>query len=252
MTVRRYGRAMPSTSWAGARPHILVLGRCDAVPEVRAVLDRCDRVGDVATAERPEPGAVRDADLIVVVVDETQAHAVDAVAEVRGGTDCPIVVVSGERPDRFEVFDAGADDVAAAPVDAAELTARVAVRLARASHGRDEVHHGALVVDPTRRVVHLDDEVVTLTAKEFDLLEHLVRHPGRTFSRDLLLEAVWNSSTEWQQGRTVNEHVHRLRRKLGDGWIATVHGVGYRFDPDGHPDGERRTGGDRRRSPRPI
>lgn len=241
---------MPSTSWAGERPQILVLGRCEAVREVRAVLTRWDEVGEVASAERPDPESVRSADLVVVVVDDSDAHAVDPVAEVRGGTDCPIVVVSGPRPDRFEVFDAGADDVAAAPIDPEELTARVTVRLARSSHGRDEVHHGALVVDPARRVVHLGDEIVPLTAKEFDLLSHLVRHPGQTFSRDMLLEAVWRSSTEWQQGRTVNEHVHRLRRKLGEGWISTVHGVGYRFDPEGHPAGERRTGTDRRRSPR--
>lgn len=239
---------MPSTSWAGERPQILVLGRCDAVPEVRAVLDRCDHVGDVATADHADADAVRDADLVVVVVGDGEANAADPVAEVRGGTDCPIVVVAGPRPDRFEVFAAGADDVASVPVDPAELAARVSVRLARSSHGRDEVHHGSLAVDPARRVVHLDGEVVSLTAKEFDLLEHLVRHRGQTFSRDMLLEAVWNSSTEWQQGRTVNEHVHRLRRKLGDGWITTVHGVGYRFDPEPRHEGERRSGADRRRS----
>lgn len=240
---------MPSTTtWAGERPQILVLGRCDAVGAVRAVLDRCEQVGCVATAEHADPATVREADLVVVVVDEGEARAADPVAEVRSGTDCPIVVVSGPRPDRFDVFAAGADDVAAAPVDADELAARVAVRLARSPHGREEIHHGRLVVDPRRRVVHLDGETVSLTAKEFDLLEHLVRHPGRTFSRDALLDAVWNSSTEWQQGRTVNEHVHRLRRKLGEGWIATVYGVGYRFDPDGHPAGERRTGTDRRRN----
>ena len=242
---------MPSTTWAGERPQILVLGRCDAVPDVCAVLDRCGDVGCVATAERPEAAAVGEADLVVVVVDDSEARASDAVAAVRSGTDCPIVVVSGPRPDRFEVFDAGADDVAAAPVDPAELTARVTVRLARSSHGRDEVHHGPLAVDPARRVVHIHGEIVSLTAKEFDLLEHLVRHPGRALSREALLEAVWNSSTEWQQGRTVNEHVHRLRRKLGEGWIATVHGVGYRFDPEGHPEAERRAGTDRRRTDRP-
>jgi two-component system response regulator QseB len=240
---------MPSTTtWAGERPQILVLGRCDAVPAVRAVLDGCDHVGCVATAEHAEPATVRDADLVVVVVDESESRAADPVAELRSGTDCPIVVVSGPRPDRFEVFDAGADDVAAAPVDPDELAARVTVRLARASHGHDEIHHGPLAVDPARRVVHLHGDIVSVTAKEFDLLEHLVRNPGRTFSRDVLLDAVWNSSTEWQQGRTVNEHVHRLRRKLGDGWIATVHGVGYRFEPDGHPAAERRGGTDRRRS----
>jgi DNA-binding response OmpR family regulator len=239
---------MPSTTWAGERPHILVLGRCAAVPDVQAVLDRCDVVGRVATADRAEPAVVRDADLVVVVVDDSQVRAVDSVAQLRSETDRPIVVVSGPRPDRFEVFEAGADDVAAAPVDPDELAARVAVRLARSSHGRDEVHHGPLVIDPARRVVTADGEVVSLTAKEFDLLDHLVRNPGQAFSREALLEAVWNSSTEWQQARTVNEHVHRLRRKLGDGWISTVHGVGYRFEPAGRSGSERRTGTDRRRA----
>lgn len=234
---------MPSTTWAGERPHILVLGRGGTVPAVQAVLDRCRDVGSVATARHAEPATVRQADLVVVVVDDSELNAADPVVEVRSETDCPIVVVSGPRPDRFEVFAAGADDVAAAPIDPQELTARVAVRLARSSHGRDEVHHGALVVDPARRVVTLDGEVVSLTAKEFDLLEHLVRNPGQAFSRDTLLDAVWNSSTQWQQGRTVNEHVHRLRRKLGDGWIATVHGVGYRFEPT--PAAERRAGAGR-------
>lgn len=219
-----------------------MLGRGAAVSAVQAVLDRCGDVGSLATAQCAEPATVRAADLVVVVVDDDETHAVDPVAEVRSETDCPIVVVCGPRPDRFEVFQAGADDLASAPVDPEELTARVAVRLARSSHGRDEVHHGPLVVDPARRVVTLDDEVVSLTAKEFDLLEHLVRNPDQAFSRDMLLDAVWNSSTEWQQGRTVNEHVHRLRRKLGEGWIATVHGVGYRFDPSGGADAERRAG----------
>lgn len=241
---------MPSTTWAGAHPQILVLGRCAAVPAVQAVLDRCHHVGCVTTAERAEPETVREADLVVVVVGDSERHAADPVVEVRSATDCPIVVVSGPRADRFEVFAAGADDIAADPVDPQELAARVAVRLARSSHGRDEVRHGPLAVDPARRVVTLDGEVVPLTAKEFDLLEHLVRNPDQAFSREALLDAVWNSSTEWQQGRTVNEHVHRLRRKLGDGWIATVHGVGYRFDPAGGPEADRRTGTDRRRATR--
>ncbi len=219
-----------------------MLGHGDAVPAVQAALDRCDEVGHVDAAGQAGPASVRDADLVVVVVGDDEASAADQVSDVRAETDRPIVVVAGPRDDRFEVFDAGADDVAGVPVDPEELMARVVVRLARSSHGRDEVHHGPLTVDPARRVVTLYSTVVSLTAKEFDLLEHLVRHPDQTFSRDELLEAVWRSSTEWQQGRTVNEHVHRLRRKLGGGWIATVHGVGYRFDPGADPPADEPAG----------
>jgi len=234
----------PTTRWAGARPHILVLGSDGSTLPVRDALDRSPVPGDVEVRPLHDGADVASADLVVVVVDDDEPDAVDAVAEVRSGTDRPIVVVAGPRPDRFAVFDAGADDVAAVPVDPEELAARVAVRLARSSRGRDAVRHGPLVVDPARRVVTLDGEVVSLTAKEFDLLEHLARHAGQAFDRNELLEAVWRSSGEWQQTRTVTEHVHRLRRKLGPGWLSTVHGVGYRFEPHDRraPAGERAPG----------
>ena len=222
----------PTTRRAGERPQILVLGAGASVPAVEAALHRR---ADVRSARscRDVDDQVRSADLVVVVVEADEPDAVHAVSEVRAGTDRPIVVVTGPRPDRYDVFEAGADDVADAPVDPEELTARVAVRLARAPHDEDLVHHGALLVDRARRVVTLGDEVVALTAREFDLLDHLARHPGRAFSREELLDTVWQSSVEWQQARTVTEHVRRLRRKLGEAWVATVQGVGYRFDPAG-------------------
>ena len=221
----------PTTRLAGARPHILVLGSDGATTAVCDALHRSPVPGEVEVRHLHDGADVTSADLVVVVVDDDEPDAADAVAEVRSETDRPIVVVAGPRPDRFDVFDAGADDVAAVPVDPEELTARVAVRLARSSRGRDALRHGPLEVDPARRVVTLDGHPVSLTAKEFDLLEHLARHAGHAFGRGELLEAVWQSSQDWQQTRTVTEHVHRLRRKLGAGWITTVHGVGYRFEP---------------------
>jgi len=219
------------TRWAGPRPHILVLGSAGSTPAVCEALHRGAVTGDVEVRPLHDGADVAAADLVVIVVDDDEPDAADTVAEVRSETDRPIVVVAPPRPDRYAVFGAGADDVAGAPVDPEELTARVAVRLARSSRGRDALRHGPMVVDPARRVVTLDDHLVPLTAREFDLLEHLARHAGRAFGRAELLEAVWQSSQEWQQTRTVTEHVHRLRRKLGPGWVTTVHGVGYRFEP---------------------
>jgi DNA-binding response OmpR family regulator len=222
---------MPPTSWwAGGRPTILVLGADEAADDVREVLSPRADVRAGATGSLVE-GEVAEADLVVVVVGDDPDPA-NHVAELRAETNSPIVVVSGPGPDRFSVFAAGADDVAAAPVDPEELTARVSARLARcAAHRVDQIHHGDLVIDGARRVVTLRGEAVALTPREFDLLEHLARHPHRAFTREELLESVWRSSVEWQQARTVNEHVHRLRRKLGEGWVQTVHGVGYRFEP---------------------
>lgn len=68
-------------------------------------------------------------------------------------------------------------------------------------------------------------------AREFDLLAFLASSPRQVFSRDQLLEQVWGSSADWQQQATVTEHVHRLRQKVGSDRIATVRGVGYRFEP---------------------
>lgn len=223
----------PTTRWAGQGAHILVLGGREA-PAVRDALDRDDAVGRIDVCPAHDGADVGDADLVVLVVDDDEPDAADAVAEVRAGTDRPIVVVAGPRPDRFSVFGAGADDLAAVPVDPEELTARVAARLAGSARGSDGLRHGPLVIDARRRVVTLDDQAVPLTAKEFDLLEFLARHPGQAFDRSALLDAVWRSNIEWQQSRTVTEHVHRLRRKLGWGWVTTVHGVGYRFEPGGH------------------
>lgn len=223
---------MPTTSWrAGERPKILVRGAGGSATAVRDALARRADVRSEPVAAPVASGEVGLADLVVVVVEADEADPVHAVAEVRAATDCPVVVAIGRRPERFAVFDAGADDVVALPVDPEELLARVSVRLARSSSRVDRIRHGALVIDGARRVVTLAGDAVPLTAREFDLLEHLARHPYRAFSREELLDAVWRSSTAWQQARTVNEHVHRLRRKLGEGWVETVRGVGYRFVP---------------------
>jgi DNA-binding response OmpR family regulator len=94
---------------------------------------------------------------------------------------------------------------------------------------------GRLVIDPASRDVMLDDKVVETTAKEFDLLAFLAGSPKRVFSREQVLEHVWDSRTEWQDPATVTEHIRRLRRKIEDDpdnpqWLRTVRGVGYRFE----------------------
>jgi DNA-binding response OmpR family regulator len=86
------------------------------------------------------------------------------------------------------------------------------------------------------REVRVGGEVVALTAKEFDMLAHLASHPRQVFSRAQLLVAVWDSSADYQDPATVTVHVRRVRNKIERDpeqprWIATVWGVGYRFEP---------------------
>ena len=162
----------------------------------------------------------------------------DLLRELRAVHDVPVIVLSGraDEADRVLALELGADDYVVKPFLNRELVARVRARLRRPPVRRDPggavaVAHGGLEVDTRSREVVLDGQAVPLTAKEFDLLEFLMTSPRQVFSRSQLLHAVWNSSGEWQTDATVTEHIHRLRQKVGGDRIATVRGVGYRYEP---------------------
>jgi two-component system phosphate regulon response regulator PhoB len=98
------------------------------------------------------------------------------------------------------------------------------------------LNFGDLVINLITRDVHCYGELLILTAKEFDLLACMAGSPRRVFTRERLLDDIWDSSTEWQDPTTVNEHIHRLRRKLEvdpgrPRWIMTMRDAGYRFTP---------------------
>ena len=124
------------------------------------------------------------------------------------------------------------------PFSPRELVARVrsVLRRARPTTGSEMLEFDALKVDPTSREVEVEGSPVDLTAKEFDLLAFLAAHPKQVFSRNQLLEQVWDSSSEWQDPATVTVHIRRLRGKIEADpaqprWLETVWGVGYRFRP---------------------
>ena len=147
-----------------------------------------------------------------------------------------IIVRSGrtDEADRVLALETGADDYVVKPFLNREFVARIRVRLRRppaAESASTIVRDHDLTVDIASREVRLGGGLISLTAKEFDLLAHLVSQPRQVFSRAQLLEGVWRSSAEWQGESTVTEHIHRLRQKVGDDRITTVRGVGYRFDP---------------------
>jgi two-component system, OmpR family, phosphate regulon response regulator PhoB len=211
-----------------------------------AVTEACDGTAALAEIERDRP------DLVVLDLSLPGVGGLDVLRRVRGAegatTALPVIVLSGRsgETDRIIGLDLGADDYLVKPFSPGELAARVrsVLRRSRAVAGAPAAPAApapparGLWVDEASRDVTLDGRPITLTAKEFDLLAFLARHPRQVFTRAQLLEQVWGSAKGWQGEATVTEHVHRLRQKLGPGGdghpvVRTVRGVGYRMEPVG-------------------
>jgi len=147
------------------------------------------------------------------------------------GARLPVLVATARDAvnDRIAGLNAGADDYVLKPFDLDELIARVRALLRRGAASLPTLQTaGPLTLDPERRVVTLHGEPVALSAREFTLLEALMRRPGAVLSREALEEAVYG----WNDGissNAVEVHLHHLRRKLGAQHIRNVRGVGYRL-----------------------
>jgi DNA-binding response OmpR family regulator len=169
-------------------------------------------------------------DLVVLDLGLPDGDGIDLLRDLRRtGRDLPVLVLTARDTvdDRVRGLDGGADDYLVKPFDLAELCAR-ARALARRSHGRADplLRLGGLVLDPSARRVTLDGQALELGPREFAVLTVLLEQAGRVVSRRRLEEHVY-SWGEVVGSNAVEVHVHHLRRKLGDGWIRTVRGVGY-------------------------
>lgn len=149
-------------------------------------------------------------------------------------TDIPVVMITakGTEFDKVKGLDLGADDYIVKPFGMAELIARVRARLRRVAPKPDaDVRTiGRLSLDKRAHSVRLDQQTLPLTMKEYDLLCLLMENRGMAFSREMLLDKVWDYGYDGGT-RTVDVHIQTLRAKLGDcsGMIETVRGVGYRL-----------------------
>ena len=147
----------------------------------------------------------------------------------------PIIMASakGTEYDRVMGLDLGADDYLSKPFSMLEMVSRIRAVLRRAGPAETApaLRLGQLAMDPDAHTVQAAGNRVELTLKEFELLRLFLKHPGRVYSRDQLLESVWGSDY-FGETRTVDVHIGTLRTKLGDcgGYIRTVRGVGYRME----------------------
>lgn len=144
----------------------------------------------------------------------------------------PVIVISAmnQTGDKIRGLKMGADDYIGKPFQIGELLARVEALLRRTSHAEKVFNYLDIEVNLDSRTVTKAGEQITLTTKEFDLLETFIRNKNIAISRSNLYEMVWNEPVMGDT-RTIDNHVSSLRKKLGyDGLIRTVHGIGYRMD----------------------
>jgi len=179
-------------------------------------------------------------DLVVLDLMLPKLDGLEVCKRLRAQSQVPIIMLTArdDELDKVVGLELGADDYITKPFSIREFRSRVRALLRRASvarfNGRQDVisAHG-LMVDVGRRSVEVDGRTVQLTYVEFELLRTLASHPGRVYSRRMLLEALWGGA-DYREPRTIDVHVRHLREKLEPDpaepeYILTVRGVGYRF-----------------------
>ena len=179
-------------------------------------------------------------DLVLLDWMLPKLSGLEVCRRIRGKSETrnlPIIMLTarGEETDRVRGLDTGADDYMTKPFSMTELIARIRAVLRRIRPGLadDRINHGDIVIDRVAHRVRRAGTEIHLGPTEFRLLDHFMQHPGRVFSREQLLDAVWGSDV-YVEARTVDVHVGRLRKALNiDGTvnpIRTVRSAGYSLD----------------------
>ena len=197
------------------------------------VLTGSDGLEAVKIAQEENP------DLIILDVMMPNMDGLAACARIREFSDVPIILLTAktEDMDKLMGFDQGADDYVTKPFNVLELKARIRALLRRTSGSNKDnettLGSGSITLDLNSRNAYRDGELVDLTAKEFDVIEFLMRNPNRVYSREMLLDTIW--AYEYRSDiRTVDVHIRRLREKLERNpaepeHIMTKWGVGYYY-----------------------
>ena len=178
-----------------------------------------------------------DVDIVVLDLGLPDIDGLDVLRAVRKSwASLPVVILSarGDVNDRVAGLDLGADDYVPKPFAIDELVARIRARLRPQPDGTStKLNVGDLELDLIAHRARLTGKIVELTSREFALLEMLMRHAGQTVPRSDLLSNVWGLDFD-PRSNLVDVYIRYLRRKVGDEWIQTVRGVGYRIVEPAH------------------
>ena len=181
-----------------------------------------------------------DFDLIILDIMMPKMTGLEACMHIREFSNVPIIMLTakGEDMDKLIGFEQGTDDYLTKPFNILELKARVRALLRRSTPAETKeectrITCGDITLDTSERNAYKNGKAVELTAREFDLMELLMKNPGHVYSRENLLDIIWGYEYQGEI-RTVDVHVRRLREKLERGpaqpeYIMTKWGVGYYF-----------------------
>jgi DNA-binding response OmpR family regulator len=218
-------------------PHIVELVRYNLAQEGFEVSVAYDGHDAIEKAKKDTP------DLVILDLMLPYVDGFEVCRHIRKESSVPILMLTAKHGEQERVvgLELGADDYVTKPFSPRELVARVRAILRRTARETQRpspvpVGVGGLILDPGTHEVRLDGRMVDLTTKEFDLLQLLLSHPNRVFTRDFLLEHIWGYDY-FGSTRTVDMHISRLREKIEDDpntptYIMTVRGVGYKLKKD--------------------
>lgn len=177
-------------------------------------------------------------DLIILDIMMPKMDGIEACRLMRSlpefkNTFMVFLTARSEEYSEIAGFNVGADDYIAKPIKPRALVSRINAILRRNSQAADPVENkltiGDLVIDREAYVVFQDGNKITLAKKEFELLYLLAQKPGKVYTRESILRNIWEDSVV-VTNRTIDVHVRKLREKLGEHYVATVKGVGYKFE----------------------
>jgi len=187
----------------------------------------------VQTAQEQTP------DVVILDIMLPKMSGLEVLSALRRDSDVYVIMLTAktEEVDKLVGLNMGADDYLTKPFSPRELVARVNAAMRRLTHitteDETQVYQTAHVrLDDGAHKAWVDDELLDLTAIEFAMLLTLMRHKGQALTRDQLLEHVWGTNY-YGESRVVDVHIGHIRKKLGDRFIETVWGVGYRFEDAG-------------------